>query len=115
MEEAFGADTAVDGHADRAVAGKAAAVVDRTRTDLEHADGNPDHDRQSGGSQPRRPDVEIQAVFTRETRIRHQSPGWRIGTQLRWLRAKDEGVSHAAPRLDRLRRPESASAEGWRG
>ena len=45
VEEALGADPVVDGHADDAVAGEAAAVVGRTRSGLEHAAGNPHHDR----------------------------------------------------------------------
>ena len=45
LEEALGADPIVDGHANDAVAAEAAAIVAGTRSGLEHAAGNPDHDR----------------------------------------------------------------------
>ena len=70
IEEAVGADPVVDGHADDAVAGETTAVIDRTRTDLEHAARNPDHDRQPGRPRRRRPDVEVQAVLTGDGRLR---------------------------------------------
>ena len=63
VEKALGADAVVDGHADGAVTGEAAAIVGRTGPGLEHAPGNPNHDGQPGRALLRRPDVEVQAVL----------------------------------------------------
>ena len=63
---------------------------------------------------PRRPNVEVQAVFTRDGRIWSERLSLRIRAQLGWLQAKREGVSDAAPRVNRLWRSEPMSAERCR-
>ena len=68
VEEALGADPVIDGHADDAVAGEAAAVIPGRRTRsviLEHAAGDPDHHRLPGRPEVGGPDIEGQAVLAR--------------------------------------------------
>ena len=108
-----GADPVVDGHADDAVAGEAAAVIGRAGPDLEHAARDPDHDRQAGAV----------GSGVQTLRLRQSSPasagsqtipaaGWSAGGRgLRRLRPERQGVADAAPWIDRPRRPEPALAE----
>ena len=111
VEEALGADPVIDGHADDAVAGEAAAVVGRPRSGLEHAAGNPHHDRQPGRPRVGSPDVEVQAILAEGATLRNEHVPWRGVRQLGWLRAVGKGVAHAAPGLDRLRRPKPIGAK----
>ena len=115
IEEAVGPGAPVDGHADDAVAGEAAAVVAAAGGEVEGAAGAPDHHRQPGRARVGGPDVEVQAVIARDGRIEEQ-PGRVVPRELRLRRlgAESDGVAHAGPRLDRPRRPEAAGADRWR-
>ena len=101
VEEALGADAVVDRHADDAVAGEAAAVV-RTRPvptsnmppGIQTMTGSP-ADAEVG-----RPDVEVQAVLTRDGRIRDHA---------RHHGSSGRGCGGSAPKVRASRTPLHAS------
>ena len=113
VEEAFGADAVVDGHADDAVAGEAAAVVPGAGAGaviLVHAARDPDHHRQVRRAQVLGPDVEGQAVLAGADQFREEFGNkgriWPLGR----FRAEFEGVADAAPKV----RAAVGGGAGWR-
>ena len=112
-EEALRPQPVIDGHADDAVAGKAAAVVDRdrARAPQKRSAGDPHDYRKVMRAGVGRPDVEIQAVLATDSRVAQHLPE-RFG--IRRLGRNGPVLvrrSHFGPRLRRLRWPKAVGAE----
>ena len=110
IEEAVGARAPVDGDADHAVAGEAAAVVAPAGGEAEGAAGAPDHHRQPDRSRVRGPDVEVQAVVAHHRGV-EEHPGRVVAGELRLRRFGPEGCRRRGHRS--TARPAAAAAAGW--